>query len=401
MRFPGNAIGISDINKHRECARKMRYQMRRWTEGEQPPEDQHPDTMYGTVFHETVTLVEEKDLSDDEALAAAFSLFATYLGPDDMEKLKADLQTYRERDEVGVRVVANEKEVQVALLTWCFGCSSQVIGAECDRCGVQGETIYFRAKIDRLYQRLDNETVFLHRDYKSSKWPKTEEEVHEDTQMWSYNFLIHEFWPECERLFQTYDQLRYGEIPTSKSPEQREEIREWLVRQVIPILEAPEEGEGKATFNTWCPWCPIKMDCPVIDRLTKYEVARIQALLPPDEDPDPTALELYVAKLEEVKTAVKTLEAYAERIKSVLKELPAERRQEMGYKMQPRSNDVWTSEALEAAHDVLGPEFYRLARLAKGRVEEYLKDDPRLEMVLGLAAKRSTTPQLRRVSTPA
>ena len=45
MKLPDNAIGISDINKYRECGRRMQYQMRRWTEDGQPPEDQQ--TTYG------------------------------------------------------------------------------------------------------------------------------------------------------------------------------------------------------------------------------------------------------------------------------------------------------------------------------------------------------------------
>jgi hypothetical protein len=34
--------------------------------------------------------------------------------------------------------------------------------------------IYLRTRIDRLYQRLDNPGVFVHVDYKSSRWPKTQ-----------------------------------------------------------------------------------------------------------------------------------------------------------------------------------------------------------------------------------
>lgn len=393
MKLPENAIGISDIQKHRECARKMGYQMRRWTEGEQPPEDQHPDTMYGTVFHDTVEITEEKDLSDDEALQFAFNRYARYLAPEDLEKLKLDLQTYRERDEVGVRTLANEKEVRVPLLEWCYDCGQRSIGAVCEFCGQETATIYFRARIDRLYQRLDNEAVFLHRDYKSSKWPKSEEEVHKDPQMWSYNWIIHEYWPECESLTQIYDQLRYGEIPTRKSDEQREEIREWLVRQVISILEAEEPVEP--TFNQWCPWCPIKQDCPVIDRLTDFEVARIKALLPADEEPDTDLLEVYVEKLGDVDTAIKTLEAYRDRVKGVVRELPDERKDALGFKLSPRSFDVWSPAALEAAHDILGEDFYNLVKLSKRQVNDFLADDDRQELVLGLARKKSGTPQLR------
>lgn len=376
MKLPENAIGISDINKYRECGRKMQYQMRRWTEGDQPPEDQHPDTMYGTVVHEAYTLIEEKDLSDDQALQASFDRFARFLGPDDLTKLKLDLQTYRERDYTGVRTVANEREIRVPLLEH------------------EGETIYFRGKLDRVYQRLDNPASFIHVDYKSSKWQKTEEEVHSDTQFWAYNWAIHEVWPECENLVQLYDQLRYGVIPTRKSDEQRAQIKEWLVRQVTAILNDEDPGPS---FNQWCPWCPIKYDCPVIDRLSEFEKARIEALMP--DDPDPTKIDSYVERLDDVGTAIKTLESFQDRVKGVVRELPADEQERLGYRLSGRSFDVWDAEALERAHEVLGEDFYRLVKLSKTTINNFLADDDRQDLVLSLSQKEAGSPQLRRRKT--
>lgn len=374
MELPDRAIGISDINKYRECGRKMVYQMRRHTEGEQPPEDIHPDTMYGTIFHEAVTEIEDKDLSDEEALQLSFDRFARFLKPEDCEKLRGDLEIYHERDYTGVRTVANETEIRVPLLEW------------------EGETIFFRGKIDRLYQRLDNPGSFIHVDYKTSKHPRSEEEVHKDTQMWAYNWSIHEYWPECESLTQNYDQLRFGVVPTRKSERQREEIREWLVRQVTAILK---DEDPQASFNMWCPWCPIKESCPVIDRLSEFETARIEALLPEDQEADTDLLEVYTEKLGDVKTAIKTLKAYEDRVKAVIRELPADRREALGFKMIGRSLDAWTPEALEQAQEVLGDDFYKLVKLSKRQVTDYLKDDERLELVMALATKQAGSPQLR------
>lgn len=377
MKLPNNSIGISDINKYRECGRKMQYQMRRWTEGEQPPEDQHPATMYGTIIHEAYTAIEKDDLSDDEAIQFSFDRFAAYLGPEDLEKLRLDLQTYRERDYTGVRTIANETEVRVPLLEW------------------EGETIFFRAKIDRLYQRLDSPGSFIHVDYKSSKWQKSEEEVHKDPQMWSYNWIIHEFWPECDTLVQLYDQLRYGVVPTRKSEGQREEMREWLVRQVTAILK---DEDPPPRFNEWCPWCPIKYDCPVIDRLAKFEVAAISELAPapePGEEPLSEGLDSYAAKLPDVQTAVKTLKAYEDRVKAVVKDLPPERREELGFSLSTPNFDVWDAAGLEAVHEVMGEEFYRLVKMSKRQILDYLKDDDRAELVLNLSHKEPGTPTLR------
>lgn len=376
MKLPDNAIGISDIEKWRECPRKMQYQMRRFTEGAQPPEDNNPRTLYGTIFHEVVTTVEDRDLSDEEALQDAFDRFGGNLEPEDMERLKLDLQTYRERDYVGVRTVANETEVRVPLLEW------------------EGETIYFRGKLDRLYQRLDNEGTFIAVDYKTSRWQKSEEEVHASTQMWAYNWLIHENWPECENLVQVYDQLRYGTIPTRKSEAQREQIREWLVRQVTAILK---DEEAEPRFNRWCAYCPIRFDCPIIDRLSNFEVAAINEITP-DEPVDEQRLDEYVERLDDVNSAIKTLESYVDRVKATIRELPAERQQQLGFKMSGRSFDVWDADALEAAHEALGEDFYRLVKLTKSSVTRFLgDDDPRLGQVLDLARREQGASHLRHV----
>jgi hypothetical protein len=377
MKLPNNEIGISDINNMRECPQRAVYGMRRHTEGAEPPESVHPDTMYGTIFHDTVEQVEAKDLSIDEALQFAFNKFARFLEPDDLKKIREDLDLYWARQEVGVRTVANERELRVPLFEY------------------QGEMIYFRCRIDRLYQRLDNESVFIHRDFKSSKWAKTEADVHSDTQMWSYNWAIYEEWPEVESLTQVYDQLRYGEVPTRKSDAQRAEIKEWLIRQVTAILEL-EEIEPH--FNTWCPWCPLKWECSEIDRLSKFETARIKALTPGD-DFDLSGIQEVSDKVPEVSTAIKTFKSFEEGVKDLIRKLPADRREALGWKTTTPNKDTWGRDELARLYERLGPEdFFAIVGITKTKVQEYLKDDPRLEEVLGLATKVPQSPRLSRIS---
>lgn len=415
MKLPNNEIGISDIKNFRDCPRRFLFGMRRHTEGAEPPEDVHPDTMYGTVFHETVTLIEAEGLDDEEAIQRAFNEFASYLDPEDLDKLKLDLETYHERDEpVGYRTVANEKEVRVPLFNHpCPDCggkgkrpsySEGEVSTrdlrECPDCGGKGTvTIYFRAKIDRLYQRLDAEGVFLHRDYKSSKWEKSEEEVHSDEQMWAYNWLIHEFWAECEDLEQHYDQLRYGIERTSKSPSQRDTIKEWLIRQVTAILEAPEVHPGK--LNQWCPWCPIKVDCPTVHRLGDFAKARIAALAPEgleDFDPDPEAIDPYVEPLEEMQTAVKTLEAYIESVKSVVKELPNDERKRVGFRLRPKKKSHFPAEVMPHIRETLGEEtFDSSVKLSQSAIKKALPGEENKEerdRLLGLLKVEQTNPTL-------
>lgn len=373
MDLPNDAIGISDIISWRDCPRRMSYQMQRWTEAGEPPEATDENNAYGSAIHEVFRLVEVEGLTDGEAIQRGFDAYGGYLWPHDLIRMKDDLQTYHERDPIGVRLIGAEIEARVPLIE------------------VGGRMIYFRGQIDRLYQRLDDPTRFIHRDYKSSKWPKTSAEVNEDLQMWAYNWLIHEFWPECEDLHQVYDQLLAGEIATRKSEAQREQIKEWLQRQVIAILgDEPSEGQGDGLlgpkFNNWCPWCPIMESCDVVGRLSEFASSRIAALSA-DDSLDKDRIEEYVADLDDAATARKMLERFEKRVKALVKELPEERRKSLGFKTYQRRNLVWSSDALETIHELLGPEFFSLASLSKGRVEEYLRGDPRLESILDLARK--------------
>lgn len=375
MKLPGNAIGPTDIASYRDCPRRFEFGMRRHTEAGEHPEAQGPNTAYGSAVHEMIAFVETHDFDDEAAIQRAFDLYAKWLEPADLELLREDLETYHEREPVGVRTVAVETEIRVPMF-------------ERD-----GETIYFRTRIDRLYQRLDNPGVFIHVDYKSSKHRKTPEEVHADTQLWSTNWAVHEHWPECEQLVQVYDQLRFGPEPTRKTPAQRETIHDWLVKQATAILNDTELAPKK---NQWCPWCPLMESCPVVQESTEFALATIAVLAPERKegrkkviDLDPAKFEEYVAQLEDVAHAMKVLDRFDSSVKGVIRTMPAERRAELGYRLTERSEDVWPPEAVEAVRAVVGDEaFYRAVKITKSALERAV-DDPELRAkALGFADRR-------------
>lgn len=375
MDLPNNEIGISDVLSWRDCPRRMSYSMKRWTETGDPPEARNESNAYGSAIHEVFRLVEVEGLTDEAAIQRGFDQFGEWLWPHDLIRMKKDLATYHERDPLGVSLVGAEIEARVPLIE------------------VGGEMIYFRGQIDRLYQRLDNPGSFVQRDYKSSKWPKTSAEVNEDLQLWAYNWLVHEFWPECEDLTQVYDQLEAGEIYTRKSEPQRQQIKEWLQLQVIAILnDDPADGQGdgllKPKMCTWCPWCPLMESCEVIPKLSEFAADKVAALSE-NNNLDKSRIEEYVAGLDDAATARKMLERYEKAVKAFVKELPDDDRQELGFSTYQRKNVVWSSDAMEQIHEILGDEFFSLASLSKGRVEEYLAGDPRLDKVLDLARKEA------------
>lgn len=382
MKLPGNQVGISDINTYRDCPVRFEYAIRRWTEGSEPPERKHPDIMYGSAIHHAIHLAEEEVLTDEEAVQRAFDEYSAYLDPEDMRRLEEDLATYRRRDYKGVRTVANETEVRVPLF---------VVG---------GETIYFRGKLDRVYERVDSPGAFIHIDYKSSKWRKTEKEVHEDVQMWAYNMAIFEWWPECKSLTQIYDQLMYGAVPTRKSAAQRAQMKVWLERQVRAILNN-QDPEPK--FNDWCPYCPLLPDCPEPKRTAEFAAARIHALAPPDESGgklvlDPDLMDLYVSELPTLQTAKKAIEEFEAKVKAAIKDMPEAVRAYHGYRLGGRKTKAWTPEALRRAHEIMGDEFYALVKMTQGRIKEYLGGDKeRVEELLALAEREAQQPTVQRL----
>lgn len=382
MNLPRNSIGITDVLAYRDCPRRFEFGMRRHTEAGEHPEAQGPSTAYGSAIHAAIAYAETHDASDEEAIQHAFNAYGRWLEPDDIQRLHTDLGTYRVRDYLGVRPVAVEREVNVPLFTY------------------KGTEISFRGTLDRVYQRLDNPSVFIHIDYKSSRWPKSEEEVHKDPQLWAYNFAIHEFWPECETLIQAYDQLAYGVVTTRKSPAQRGLVREWLCTQITTILD---DNTMQPTKNRWCAWCPIMESCPIVADYTDFALATIAALAPERKqgrritvELDPERFGQYVARLEEVGRARGVLERYEESVKSVLREMTTDDRAQFGYELRERSRDVWPAPALRAAHEILGEDFYEVVGLTKTAVQRM--GDGRVDAVLALAERQKSAPALFRTT---
>lgn len=409
MELPDNSIGITDLLAYRECARRMSYGMRRHTGRAAQSDQEMPEAniagavwarSYGSAIHTAIEAIEDGD-SDDDAIQQTWNRYGRYLDPEDLDLLRDDLRIYRARDFAGTRTIAAEDEYRVPLFVH------------------NGVQIYFRFKLDRLYERLDSPGDFLHIDYKSSKWAKSDAEVHSDLQLWSYNFGIHEFFPECERLHQFYDQLRYGQIPTRKTDKQREQIREWLIRQATAVLEDEawqEDGLLEHSLNEWCPWCPILEGCPVVPKLTDFSLARIAALQPmraklkkdgteskvQEATPlDPSRIDEYAEQLPDVMRAKAVLERFESSVKAIVRDMPSERRAALGYELRGRKNRVFDAGAAQALHERLGPRFYELVKLTKSGLESNLaEDESLLEWALELAEEQAGAVSVVKARSP-
>lgn len=379
MQLPRNEVGISDILQWRDCPRRMVFGMRRHHERGEMPESWSPQNAYGSAIHMAIHAI-ERGSTQDQAVQTAFEEFAQWLDPEDLDLLRRDLATYEDRDILGVETVAAEDDMRFPLFVH----------------PVHGQ-MYFRFKLDRLYRRLDDPTVFIHKDYKSSKWAKSEREVDEDLQFWAYNVGIYEIYPECTSLIQMYDQLLHGEITAApKSDAQREQMREWLIRAVTAILN---DEEMLPEFNQWCPWCPLKFDCPVVQHdLTDFARSRIGVLMPREPKkkadgsdskvlapwiPDPEAFDTYVELLPDVSTARKTLEDFETKVRDSMKQMPSSNLQRLGYERKGRTKSKASPEALRTIFRQVGEAaFFQMVDLSKAAVERfYAKDREQVDAI--------------------
>lgn len=397
MKLPNNEIGISDILQYRACPQQFAFGMRRWTplperfqlypgEKDAPPEAESYATAYGSCVHLAIQIVDETHCIDDDAIEQAWSVYQHWLEPSDLPRLFADLETWHHRQVEGFRLVGAELEFRIPLFKW------------------EGEWIYFRGKIDAVYQHLQNPTYFFSRDYKSSRWPKSEEEVHADIQQWAYNFAIHEEYPECETLVQIYDQLRFGEIPTRKSPEQRKTIKAWLILQIKAILR---DEILKPTMNDMCHFCELVTDCRVTHRATDYWKNRLAALAPEKKVGRKIVVQLtegigfeeYTEVLAKVKTVSKMFERYIKAVEGALKEMPDDERKELGYELgSPRRLDEWSADAKRQIFAELGDDFFHVVRLTKTDLATFFGDtSPQYERIVSLAHKKETAQILKQI----
>lgn len=371
MQLPSDSIGISDILDYRECPQRFAFKMQRHVplperfalfpgEKAEAPEAMNENNAYGSCFHDAVALVEKDAVSDEEAVRRVWPSYQHWLEPEDLELLKSDLEVYHQRTHTGYRLVAAERDMKVPLFVY------------------KGRQIYFRFKVDALYQHMQNEGIFLLRDYKSTKYPKTEAEWLKDLQQWAYNWAVHEYYPEIERLIQEVDQLRAGVIPLQKTEVQRRQIKAWLIQQVTAMLD---DDTLRPFQNEWCHFCPIMMDCRVTHLSADYWKRRLAAAAPEkkkgnkilveltDGDQD---FELYTGMMEKMSVSSKVMKRFDETVKAALKAMPASRRTELGYRIKTKSAKRFTIDAKRRIFDRIGrDEFLHLASLTQTALESF------------------------------
>lgn len=361
--LPKDSIGISDLLDWRECPQRMEHGMRRHVtlpsgKKDEPPGHTNWTNAYGSAIHDAIHEVETTGCTNEEAVDRVWPKYATYLDPEELALLKEDMNTYRSDSPLGMELVAAEVDARVPLLVH------------------QGVQVYFRFKIDALYRRVEDHTVFLQRDYKSSKHRRTQADVDKDLQMWAYNFGIFELYPECSSLLQSYEQLRFGNALTSKNAEQRKQMREWLERTVLAMIG---DTTHEPKQNEWCPYCPLVATCDQTKRATRFWRGRLAVLAPQTKEGRKTKITLldegddleYMIRevLPQMIRTRKHLDAAEKALKEVIEAMPNEDRERIGWRLSDRKTRVTDPDGLRMIHDALGDSFYEVISLVKSNVE--------------------------------
>lgn len=355
----GFAVGISDILNWRECPYRMADGMQRHV-GNEPPESINWTNQYGSAIHHAIHLVEKDHLSHEKAIADCMKIYGSYLEPADASLLREDLLTFERRRPLGVTLVASEAEMRVPLFVTD-----------------EGQQVWFRFKLDVLHRLISNPSVFLHRDYKSTKWPKTPAEVHKDPQLWAYNWGIHERYPECKTLLQTWDGLRFGELQTTKNDQQRAEMKSWLIDEVKAIMA---DDEMKPKLNDFCRYCRHVITCPEPRRAARSTRARLSVLAPLTKEGRKVKVELFGegVELEEMirdelpkmMQTRKHIEHVEKALKEIVQHMSLEERERLGWKVTDRKTRRITADGLRELHEVMGDQFYDLINLPITALED-------------------------------
>lgn len=338
----------------------------------QTPEAGSPATWYGSCIHDVIEYVGD-GFTNEAAIEKAWAKWGSHLYPEDLALLKADIELHGTRDFQNVRTILSEGEIKVPLTTMD-----------------DGREIWFRGRIDRLYERLDRPGHFIHIDYKSGKWGKTQDEVDEDPQMWAYNWMIREYFPECEVLDQHLDQLRHGLVPTSKTAAQLQEVREWLCLEARNYFAEPElqqDALPAPRFNQWCAWCPIAESCTIIPWLSDWALFELEVLSPDEIASAVTPMTEYVERYDSAQNAIKVLERYVDSVKGLVRRSPQDQQTTLGFKLGGRSNSIIDARAREALYEGLGhDQFVKMAGITKEKLKS-IEDEELREWALGLVEK--------------
>jgi hypothetical protein len=381
MKLPGNSLGVSDAKQFHDCPKLFYRNMARHVRPEGAPDEQlianHSEILaYGSCVHDAaLVVVQTPDVYLDDAVDAAWAKWAPYLQPHHHAELREDVKVIIDRTQEALdnlELVCAEEDWKVPVFV-----GRQEGEAALDE--DEGEWYFFRFRIDALYRRKDDPTHYVIRDFKTTRRQKFQSDIDDDMQFTAYDYGVREALGDgVENVTIWYDQIKHGEIFSSRDEHDRIRFQEYIESTIKAVLDMPAE-QVMDTFklNQWCGWCPLLDNCAVVDYandLAKFEISMMSnADLATVEDIAP-----YIERYERAKQAGKVLEEFTSRMSDFLKSNPGNYG---GTSYFPSTVQMpkWTARDL---YEIVGDSVIdKLPLVSKAAIKEYL-DDPNFSEAL-------------------
>lgn len=345
---------LDDQEEAKGCPRlwNAKYVERRTEVVDEPPSF---SLLYGSMIHRVFYRMEQEGIGPEEALDLEFEPSMT---PEDHEEALADLRAYMERgaspvDRFGT--IAVEEELDALLY-------------EDEEYG----PIHFRAIVDWVGIDLDDPTVLRVVDYKTNRFPPSNEQVRGDVQLKGQTWVVMQNWSKFmqagpPRVVSHLDAIKWRDV---EMPYTKAEIDAWHSWAVAVVRQMLRDEEHLPVLNPGCSFCPISGDCPAFQSLP--ETGSLTLLAKPAADAsDDQKLEWR----DRANAQRLLLEKAVKRIDEEFKTRTlAVGRIETSKTVFSLETDWQERVDARRLHKVMGTQFYDVVNVVKGRLEEATAD---------------------------
>lgn len=318
------------------------------------PEEPDVPRLRGTAVHLALALMEEEQLSVDDALSRAWP---PQLGPATYMECVALIMEWISRPDDGTHTVATELELTAPLyVDEDFG------------------PIQVGGRIDRLAMVMDDPRKLIVDDYKTDSAPPSKADIERWIQGYFYAFLV---WHNAARwigqgrkpkIACRYVALRWHDQGRDYFESELEMFRAWAESVARRILR---DEDPQPILNPGCGRCDYRHDCPAWLELPGMGVSLLERIrntkLEKQMELRPSAREIRL-RLEHF---IDGIDGLARSRLSVGESVTQGKvKVERVVREQEQVLD------LRAVHEMMGDEFYERASLSKAALEQYGRDVP-------------------------
>jgi len=369
MRIPENRLHYQHIAAYgaggleltpgiEEPGCPRRYRMKYVESGE--PYAPSAPLSYGSALHECLYLVEEEGLTPEEALRRAWR---PELGPARYSEALHDLEDLMSRG--GPLTQLHTVAVEQFLTAFLYedeDFGPIEYGGVLDWIGVDGS--------------LGDEPVptLFFSDYKTNRAPPSQTAAEEWRQGKGYAWLLREnaarYLPDADRvrIVGYLDAIKWYALRIEYDDDELDEFKEWAISVARTILR---DKEGRAKLNPGCSFCAVRHDCPAFRQLPGIgeTLAERMSRAPLDDR---------VRMMHRAQDVIKKLEMVVDDTTAALVEKVLAEGGPVNVGGKTWEVEQTTSTVVDpvAAFEVMGDDFWKVAKVSVTGVRRWLKSHP-------------------------